>query len=473
MPTEAIAEPSTTPTAPGSALSRRWRVELVGHRPTLPPRLATVECDSQCDCACYALEGDEIPLLSAPISFYLELTPECNNRCPGCGNTFVERGGRAKGGDQARPLDAAGWSRVLERLQPHALRLKLTGGEPTLHPQFEAIVAEVAASGVPFTLFTNGRWQRPARTVCLLREMPGCQGLLVSLHGATAEAHEAFSGVPGSFAETLGSVRLALEAGLPVSLSCVITRWSWRQVGEMLNLARRLGVESVVFNRYLGPSLPGLGVSSGQLRAAVAQVAALRSVGEPVKLGNCLPTCFVDTGQAGCLAGMAFFSVDPWGQVRPCNHAPVACGSLLESTVEEIWQSPAMQAWRGRVPAGCASCPGLPTCRGGCRAQAILLGLEADPLTAIAFPAVEAESPKRVGLYREARPLGLFQRRQEPFGSLLVHGSRLLAVGRGQEMTLGLLDGSRTLHEIERTCGPAALSLIANLYHNGMVELLG
>ncbi|RPI57555.1 MAG: hypothetical protein EHM56_03475, partial [Chloroflexi bacterium] len=107
MPTEAIAEPSTTPTAPGSALSRRWRVELVGHRPTLPPRLATVECDSQCDCACYALEGDEIPLLSAPISFYLELTPECNNRCPGCGNTIVERGGRAKSGDKASRQDEA------------------------------------------------------------------------------------------------------------------------------------------------------------------------------------------------------------------------------------------------------------------------------------------------------------------------------------------------------------------------------
>jgi radical SAM protein with 4Fe4S-binding SPASM domain len=471
MPTEGIFKQSTTRPCSTHAPHHRWEVELVGSQPALPGRLASVECDSQCDCACYALEGNEVPLLSAPISFYLELTPDCNNRCPGCGNAFVERGGRAKDGRQPRPLDAAGWRRILDRLGPHALRLKLTGGEPTLHPQFEAIVTEVAGLGIPFTLFTNGRWQRPARTVCLLHEMDGCQGLLVSLHGATARAHEAFSGVPGSFAETLATVRLAIAGDLPVSLSCVITHWNWRQVDDMLALARRLNVQSVVFNRYVGPAQPQLVVTDGQLAEAAARVATLRAVGHPVKLGNCLPTCFMDPGQAGCLAGLAFFSVDPWGQVRPCNHAPLICGNLLESSVEEIWQSPEMQGWRSSVPAGCATCPSLPTCRGGCRAQAMLLGLKADPLMQKAQSPRRA-APERVAFYREARPVGLFQWRQEAFGSVLMHGNRLLAVGPDQEVALGLLDGSRTLHEIESTCGPKALSLIANLYHDGMVEFL-
>ncbi len=471
MPTEGISKQSTTHPCSTRAPHHRWEVELVGNQPALPGRLASVECDSQCDCACYALEGDEVPLLSAPISFYLELTPDCNNRCPGCGNTFVPRGGRARGGRQARPLDAAGWRRIVDRLAPHALRLKLTGGEPTLHPEFEDIVAEVASLGIPFTLFTNGRWQRPARTVCLLHEMDGCQGLLVSLHGATARAHEAFSGVAGSFAETLATVRLAIAGDLPVSLSCVITRWNWRQVDDMLALARRLHVESVVFNRYLGPGLPHLVVSDGQFAQAASRVARLRAAGHPVKLGNCLPTCFLDTGQAGCLAGLAFFSVDPWGRVRPCNHAPVICGNLLESTVEEIWGSPELEAWRSSVPAGCATCPMLPTCRGGCRAQAMLLGLPADPLIQKALP-LRRTTPERVAFYREARPVGLFEWRQEAFGSVLMHGNRLLAVAPDQEVALGLLDGSRTLHEIESTCGPRALSLIANLYHDGMVEFL-
>ena len=194
-------------------------------------------------------------------------------------------------------------------------------------------------------------------------------------------------------------------------------------------------------------------------------MARLRAAGHPVKLGNCLPTCFLDTGQAGCLAGLAFFSVDPWGRVRPCNHAPVICGNLLESTVEEIWGSPELEAWRSSVPAGCATCPMLPTCRGGCRAQAMLLGLPADPLIQKALP-LRRTTPERVAFYREARPVGLFEWRQEAFGSVLMHGNRLLAVAPDQEVALGPQVLSISCSVRLPSNRPRALSLIANLYHD-------
>jgi radical SAM protein with 4Fe4S-binding SPASM domain len=410
----------------------------------------------------------ELPRLSAPVSFYLELTPVCNNRCPGCGNAFVEPGKRAVQPCKA-PLPADGWQEILGQLGPYARRLKLTGGEPTLHPEFEAIVHNIADTNIPFMLFSNGRWAEPQRLVEFLGALPQFEGFLISLHGPNATSHEAFTATPGSFEQALVGVRTAVQGGLPVSLSCVLTRYNWPLVKIMADLARELGAASLVFNRYIGPDAARLAPSPEALRVAIQQIVALRAAGRPVKLGNCLPTCFEATDQAGCLAGLAFFTVDPWGEVRPCNHASLNCGNLKEHSVAEIWRSPAMEQWRRIQPEACQGCPALSTCRGGCRAEALFRG--SDPL--ITAPLVPAESTpgQTVLLYGEARPVGRFERQAEVFGTLLMAGNRLYPVPRRDERILSMLDGQSTLRQIEARWGTTAVELVVSLYQNGMVDL--
>lgn len=455
---------------PGRAAlsAARPAVRLVSFQPGLPPRLPTVDPDSQCDCACFAVEGMELPRLSAPVSFYLELTPICNNRCPGCGNAFVEPGQRVIQPHDA-PLSIEGWREILDQIKPYARRLKLTGGEPTLHPEFEAIVQEVASLNIPFMLFSNGRWAAPQRLVRFLGELPQFEGFLISLHGPNATSHEAFTATIGSFGQALTGVRTAVKAGLPVSLSCVLTRYNWPLVGLMADLAQELGAASLVFNRYIGPDASNLAPSPEALRVAVQQIVALRAAGQPVKLGNCLPTCFASTDQAGCLAGLAFFTVDPWGQVRPCNHATLNCGNLRQQSVAQIWHSPAMEQWRHIQPEACQGCPALPTCRGGCRAESLVRG--ADPLITALAVTGEAAPRQTVLFYGEARPVGRFERRPEAFGTLLLAGNRLYPVARRDERVLSMLDGQNTLRQIEARWGTAAVELVVSLYHQGMVDL--
>ena len=446
-------------------------VQLVPYDPGLPPLLAPADPVSQCDCACYAVEGEDIPTLSAPVSFYLELTPLCSNHCPGCGNVFVQRGSRPAVCTPDPPLSANQWAQVLERIQPHACRLKLTGGEPTTHPEFETILGHVASLGVPFTLFTNGRWPDTAWLIGLLAGLPGFDGCLVSLHGPDAVSHEAFTRTAGSFSHTVGNLRDAAARSLPFSLSCIITHHNWRRADEMVDVAKQLGASSLVFNRYIGPAMPGLTASPEELKAALAQVRRLRARGEPVKFGNCLPTCFAPTGQAGCLAGRAFLTVDPWGRVRPCNHAPLLCGSLLQQPVEEIWASVSLEGWRRWQPPLCSECTAFPTCRGGCHAQALSLGLDADPLTGIALPSASDRPRAELPLFERARPVARYALRPEPFGILLMAGNRLLPVSRRLQPVLDALDGRTTLQEIEAEHGPNSLALVASLYQQGMVEL--
>ncbi|RLC66459.1 MAG: hypothetical protein DRI48_04620, partial [Chloroflexi bacterium] len=182
-------------------------------------------------------------ILSVPILYSLELTSTCNNRCSGCGNVFAP--------DRTpEPLSAAQWREIFVRLSPHVHRLKLTGGEPTLHPEFETIVATLRGLDISFALFTNARWRDPPRLVSFLQTVPQCKGLLVSLHGSPPSSHDAFTGVPGSFDETCANVRRAVAAGLNVTTSTVITRHNWREVEPVVRLSRELGANHAVFNRY-------------------------------------------------------------------------------------------------------------------------------------------------------------------------------------------------------------------------------
>jgi len=407
-----------------------------------------------------------IHVLSTPVLYSLELTPVCNNRCRGCSNVFAEaRVARTV----PPPLGAAEWGVVLDHIAPYAEQLKLTGGEPTLHPEFEAIVRRVSDLGLNFTLFTNARWPDPERLVHFLADVPQCVGLLVSLHGPTAPVHEAFTGVPGSFEETVANIRLATSAGLLVATSTVITRQSHDRIAETVALAADLGADHAVVSRYLGEPLPDVEPTVGELLTAVHTIEELRRSGARVRYGDCIPQCFVENSSTGCLAGVAYCAIDPWGNLRPCNHSPTVAGSLLNQPVETLWHSAAMEQWRSLIPAACHTCAEFPRCHGGCRALAELRPERRDPL--VGAPLAQARPPERLRLYEGLRPVRRYRIRREDFGYVLMRGNRIAPLPFEDEPILEACDGQTTLRQIERRFGQHGLSLVAALYRKGLLEL--
>lgn len=334
-----------------------------------------------CDCAICAEEvNGAAPACAVPVLYSLELTPLCNNRCADCANVFVADPPTRQVRREDTPLDAQGWEAVLATIAPYAQRLALSGGEPTCHPNFEAIIAAVRQWELPFTLFTNGRWHAPSRLISLLRHSPTCAGCLISLHGADAAAHEAFSGARGSFAETVENIERATRAGVVVHTSTVLTRHNVHQVEEVVALSRRLGAACAVFNRPIGTPTGRLALEPPELARALRVVDQAGTRGTPTKIAACVPLCFVESSARGCLAGTAACTIDPWGYVRPCNHAPQVAGNILSHPLHAIWQSETLHAWRALTPVGCSTCPLFARCRGGCRAEAALRGSTGDPL---------------------------------------------------------------------------------------------
>jgi pyrroloquinoline quinone biosynthesis protein E len=444
-------------------------VVLTNNPADLGKRFLSSHQDCACDCQCACpTDGTPIPVLSLPVAYYLELTSMCSNRCSGCGNVYAA----ARGRNQVSELDGTAWRDLITRLAPHTHQFKLTGGEPTLHPDFAEIVRTVEECDIPFTLFTNGRWSHPDALLRLLRGTTTCEGMLISLHGSDAATHEAFSGVPGSFNETVANVRRATDAGLDVAISIVINRHNWDRISETLDLALGLGANHVVCNRYIstqGALSDGVAPSQDQLRAAITTVESLRAAGQPIRFGNCIPQCFEACSSRGCTAGSTFATIDPWGRMRPCNHAPLVAGDLRTQSVEEVWQGEAMSHWRSLVPAGCTACPAFATCHGGCRAQALLAGCAQDPL--IRAPLAEQPSvpAPELLLYVGLRPTGKFARRADNGTDVLIAKGQVVSVPADYKQLVPQLDGSLTLGQIERRYGHTAINWVGALHQESMV----
>jgi radical SAM protein with 4Fe4S-binding SPASM domain len=405
------------------------------------------------------------PLLvapSTPTTYTLELTSHCNERCSGCGNNEL-----FSRNDPFLPGTA--WIELLERIRAYACYVRVTGGECTLHPDFQAIVAHLDSFDIPFAIFTNGVWRDADGTLDFLKGLNNLTALLISLHGPDAETHNSFTGTR-FFDTTLQNIRRAVGGGITVDTNTVFMRANQTKIADIVALSHDLGARCAVFSRYYGAHLPLADLSENELSTAIQVVDDLGRQGYHTKLNPCIPECFIESSSGGCGAGVTLCTIDPMGNVRPCNHAPLWMGNALDSDMGDIWASERVEYWRSLIPSDCATCGALTRCRGGCRATALHQKLEADPLRQEALP---PRAPAPLRLYAGLRPVANFTLRPEAEGGLLVHFNRVVPVSlRGIAIT-ETMDGTTTLADIQEAFGELALSFVVDLYEQGMIDLVG
>ncbi len=174
---------------------------------------------------------------------YFYLTEGCNLRCRHCwiapkyqseGNTYPA-------------LDLDLFKSIIEQAKPLGLTgVKLTGGEPLLHPEIKEILEYIRTEDLSLTVETNGVLCTPG----LAQKMAECKNTFVSvsLDGAEAETHEWVRGVAGCFDEAIEGLRNLVNAGFRPQLIMTIMRHNKDQVASVVRLAERLGAGSVKFN---------------------------------------------------------------------------------------------------------------------------------------------------------------------------------------------------------------------------------
>ncbi len=175
---------------------------------------------------------------------YFYLTSGCNLQCRHC---WISPGCRPEPGDSGRSLDPDLFSSILEQARRISVQsVKLTGGEPLLHPRIGELIEILRTGDFSVNIETNGTLCTPQ----LARTIAGCKDAFVSvsLDGIDPATHDWIRGVPGSFDRALSGIGALVDAGLRPQLIMTILNRNRKQIEQFIRMAESLGAASVKLN---------------------------------------------------------------------------------------------------------------------------------------------------------------------------------------------------------------------------------
>ena len=261
--------------------------------------------------------------LAQPLTVHLELTYACNWRCVFCYNP--------RHYDRAR-LSGDEWIAVLDELRAlGTLTITLTGGEPLAHPESLRIAEEARKRAFALRIFTNASLIDDAAADRIAALPP--LAVEVSIHGATAEVHDAATMKPGSFQAALAGVERLVARRVAVVIKTPVTNLNEHQIEDIIALAehRELPLQ---LDPHITPRDDG---SLDPLRYA-SSVAAVRRV---LVLGReSVPFMERSPGGTNCGIGRITMAIDPEGNVFPCMQwRQRALGNVRDTPLRELWHT--------------------------------------------------------------------------------------------------------------------------------------
>lgn len=179
-------------------------------------------------------------------SFQWHITEACDQRCKHC--YIYALGSHA----QFRQMKVENMRRVIDNMEAFGRRanrrpyLYITGGDPILHPQFWQLMELVSARGIPFTILGNPFHLSPE--VCRRLRGYGCRQYQLSLDGLEA-THDRIRR-PGSYRETLAAIPVIKEAGIAVALMATVSRWNYKEIPALVDVAVEHKADVFAFARY-------------------------------------------------------------------------------------------------------------------------------------------------------------------------------------------------------------------------------
>ncbi len=218
----------------------------------------------------------------------------------------------------------------------------ITGGEPLIFKDFDQLVEAIDPQKFYITSDTNG-WFLDAERAKHLKSI-GVDKIQLSLDSLNAEEHDSFRRAPGSHARALRAIDAALDAGLNIILSTVVThqRVHSDEFIEYLEFAKSKGVGTFV--TYAKP----VGAWEGNFDALVTRDDMKYVAGLADKYNvftHLTPSYGMDLG---CIAVKRMISLTQYGDVMPCPYMQTSIGNFFEEPLKDIIERGMNIKWFGK-----------------------------------------------------------------------------------------------------------------------------
>jgi len=289
-----------------------------------------------------------------PLLATLVVTYRCDLRCAMC--DLPARG------DRRRELDTRGLLRLVDQLASlGTLGIGITGGEPLLRGDLEAIVRHGARRGLLTHLNTNGTLVTAKRARAL--RAAGLDSVNISLDGPDAGTHDRLRGRKGSFERALrAAARFSASSGpgpgTRVALTCALGESNAAGARALLERARDLGVDRVGFLPV--HAFPSAAVIPAE-QAEAARGLAQRAEFDPLIENSARYLSLFERAWKAeprphpCLAPRNSLLVDCYGSVFACVPLNAAGRAVGRGEPGRLWRSNRYRRARRALKA-CRAC---------------------------------------------------------------------------------------------------------------------
>jgi radical SAM protein with 4Fe4S-binding SPASM domain len=316
--------------------------------------------------------------MKAPITVQLEVTEQCNYKCPHCYHLDNESNEQFWG----EKADESCIKKIAKKLaELKIFSIILTGGEPLINKELVLDLLDYFDSK-DISVAINTNLSLLTEEFLSNKRLNSLRNFLVSCPSCDKELYKIMTG-NGDYSNFEKKLLLLIKSSYPFSVNMVVNK---RNLHDIRNTAKRLkslgvkkfGATPMALN-LLSPDLDNF-LELEEVKKLVEDLVWVQdNLGLKVDIFEALPTCLFSEKilnrnfgfiHRKCQAGVTSLAISSNGDVRPCTHNIENYGNILKDDFTTIWES--MQNWRNRsyLPERCNFCKSLSSCEGGCRMTA-------------------------------------------------------------------------------------------------------
>ena len=291
---------------------------------------------------------------------FLFISMRCNLSCSHCYVSSVP--------DKGKEMDFTVVERSFDLFTTLGIRdFRITGGEPTTHPQFKKIVSFLFANNIRLGLVTNGTKLFNTNMIDMLPMFSRCW---VSVYGLTARNHHLVSGVTESkFNQLLNQVGKSATRGHPIGVSAILAPGDKALVSDFIELVYSKGIRRLRFiplepdgraGTLLNVDWGNWGYEVRSIYEEIRKHHLLRSfetisINDPFDMND-----QYESPDSSCLLKhRRMWSITPGGEIYPCCFNVPPVDTKVIAKIQDVNVEQKIKVFSDGLAGGSISCRGL------------------------------------------------------------------------------------------------------------------
>ena len=318
----------------------------------------------------------------------INLTQRCNLACEHC---YLDAGTLKDGTEgELSTQEVCGLLDDIAALDSGTM-VVLTGGEPLVRRDLEAIIQHGAEKELAMVLGTNGALLTKERVKSLKKA--GLMGAGISVDSLNPDFHDKFRGQQGSWQKTMNGIENCRQAELSFQIHFSIMDDNAHELNDMIEFARlsEARVLNIFFMVCTGRGESFSNISPLRYEQTLKEIiSAQERSNDLIIRARCAPhykrIAYQKNPKSklnqisgregdGCIAGIHYARITHDGKVTACPYIEDSVGSIRADSFNNIWSNANdfITLREAKVEGRCGGCEYQKLC-GGCRARPVAEG---------------------------------------------------------------------------------------------------